>query len=298
MKKLRIKERISKLSRKKKILMIIGLLVLAAVIVLLVRGGAAREADGEEMMETTTAMAERMDIRKTASSNGEITSSLEESLTPHASYKLEKINVMKGEAVKEGSPILFYTNGTSMDAPYDLVIKDWNLPEVNGTLTNDNRIDVAGTDVLKISLLVSEDNVMLVKKGQPATIKVKATGKTYKGEVSFVSDIGEYSGGTSDFEVQVIFDNDGDLKLGMNGKAKVIIAEAKNVIGVPADAVTSDGDSGYVTVKKDNGEEEDVEVETGISNRNFTEIKSGLKEGDTVVITTFEDDYEEDYGIY
>lgn len=299
MKKLRIKEKIGRLSKKKKILIAIGILVLIGVIVFFARGGVDRQADDEEMMmETTTAAAERMNIRKTVSSNGEITSSLEEKLVPHASYKLEKIKVVKGEEIKEGSPILFYTNGTSMDAPYDLVVKDWNLPDENETLTNDHSIEVAGTDVLKVSLSVNEDNVMLVKKGQPATIKVKATGKTYKGEVSFVSDVGEYSGGTSDFPIQVIFHNDGDIKLGMNGKAKVVIAEAKNVIGVPIDAVTEDGETGYVTVQKDNGKEEDVEVTTGISNKNYIEIKDGLKEGDTVVITTFEEDYGEEYMEY
>ncbi len=179
-----------------------------------------------------------------------------------------------------------------MTAPYDCVVKTWSLPDPKKTLTNDHYVELIGTKVLKIELSVNEDEVLLVQKGDPATVSVKATDTTYDGEVAFVSDIGEYSGGTSDFSVQVLFNNDGKLKLGMNGKAKIVLDEAKNVIGVPVDAVFDDGENSYVTVQ--NGDKtKDVKVETGIKNKKYVEIKSGLKEGDEVVILTY-DDYSDD----
>ena len=179
-----------------------------------------------------------------------------------------------------------------MTAPYDCVVKTWSLPDPKKTLTNDHYVELIGTKVLKIELSVNEDEVLLVQKGNPATVRVDATDTTYDGEVAFVSDIGEYSGGTSDFSVQVLFNNDGKLKLGMNGKAKIVLDEAKNVIGVPVDAVFDDGENSYVTVQ--NGDKtKDVKVETGIKNKKYVEIKSGLKEGDEVVILTY-DDYSDD----
>lgn len=160
------------------------------------------------------------------------------------------LNVVEGEAVEEGEVILEYTNGHTMDAPYNCVVKKWSLPDPEKTWTNDYYVEISGTDVLKISLEVNEDEVRLSKKGNPAKIKVGATNSTYEGEVSFVSDVGNYSGGTSTFKVDVTFDNDGQVKLGMNGKAKIVLEKARDALCVPPSAITEDGRKSYVTVKR------------------------------------------------
>lgn len=294
MKKIALKEKIKRLSKKKKILLLLCLAVVIALIVFCVHscGSVDDEDMGEE--EVMTATAETMTIAKKISSSGEIISALEEKKTPHATYKLEKINVSEGEGVKEGSAILTYTNGQVMAAPYDCVVLNWSLPDLKQTLTYDHYVTIAGTKVLMMELEVNEDEVFLIKKGNPATVKVKSVDKKYNGVVSYISDVGEYSEGMSTFKVRVSFDNDGSLKLGMNGKAKITLAKAENVIGVPVDAVYEDGESSYVTVVKGD-KTKDVEVETGIQNDKFIEIKSGLKEGDVVQYMSYEEDYEEEW---
>lgn len=279
------------MSKKKKILLIAGLIVLIGIIAVIVASNIRSAKSEEAVAAPETATAEVMTIRKTASSKGEIKSALEEKIIPHASYVLEKVSVPEGEAVKEGGTILYYTNGTRMTAPYDCVIKSFNLPDPKKKLTNDNYVEIAGTKVLMMELSVSEDDVMLLKKGAPAIINVEATKGKYNGEVSFVSDIGDYSGGTSEFKTQILFNNDGKIKLGMNGKAKIILATANNAICVPIDAVSTEGNKSYVQVQKGKNADnvKNVEVETGIKNKNYIEIKSGLKEGDTVIVSSGDD---------
>lgn len=292
MKKPKLKEKIKGMPRKKKVLLLLLCLLLIAGIVFAVHRHNAQPAEEDNMMETAT--AEVMDISKKVSAKGEIKSALDEKLTPHASYKLEKTAVQKGEEVKEGEAILFYTNGTSMTAPYNCVVKDWRLPDTNKVLNNDHYVEIESTDVLKMEMSVPEDKIMLVKKGQPAKINVPAADATYDGEVVFISDIGEYMDGVSEFQVDVLFDNDESLKLGMNGKAWVILGQVRNVIGVPVDAVYDDGEACYVTVLKEDGTQKDVKVTTGLENSKNIEIKSGLKEGDQIIVPT-DDSEEEEY---
>jgi len=71
---------------------------------------------------------------------------------------------------------------------------------------------------------------------------------------------------------------------GMNASVTIVIDQAQDVLTVPVSAVQSEGRSKYVTVQKDDGSTEKVTVETGISNDSYTEITSGLEEGQTVII--------------
>ncbi len=293
MKKIKLK----KFSKKQKILLVLILLAIIAIVFAVVRSFMVTPQTEDYTEEQPVyEKAQRMDVENSISAKGEIVSGLEEDLTPHAGYKLKEVKVKENEEIKEGGVILTYTNGKTMTAPYKCVVKKWNLPKEKNEITNSHSVSISSTSVLNIKLSVSEEEILKIKKGYTATVKVKATGKSYKGYVCFVSDVGNYSDGSSEFDVNVSFDNDGKIKLGMNGKAKISLGKASNVIAVPVDAVYTDGDSSYVTKKlkgKDsdgNDKTEDVKVKTGLEGRNYIEIKSGLKEGDKVLVNSSDDE--------
>jgi len=76
------------------------------------------------------------------------------------------------------------------------------------------------------------------------------------------------------------------LRGGMTGSANVIIATARDVLVVPNTAIKTLGGRRGVQVMKD-GETIDItDVAFGISNDSVTEVKSGLAEGDLVVLPT------------
>lgn len=271
---------------KKKNLMIAGVIILIIAAALFAFKG--RPGKGVEAASTTEVQAVRMTIENAIQSDGQIVSALEEDVLPHTSYYLDEIKVEQGDSVKEGDVILTYTNGYTMEAPYDCVVESWELPNAEEQLTSDHYVTIAGVDVMMMELSVSEDEVAELELGEAATVTVDATGKSYDSEVSYISQVGSYSNGSSTFTVRVSFDNDGKVKLGMSASADIPLDKAENVIAVPAGAVSTRGRSSYVTVK--NGEEEEiVEVETGISNGSYVEIKRGLNEGDTVVVAVSDD---------
>ena len=85
------------------------------IVVLLVVFGPKKPCDSEAAVETTTAAATVMTIENTLESEGEVTSSLEEDLSPHTSYYLDEVKVEAGDALEEGDTILTYTNGSKRD---------------------------------------------------------------------------------------------------------------------------------------------------------------------------------------
>ena len=75
-----------------------------------------------------------------------------------------------------------------------------------------------------------------------------------------------------------------DMLAGMNASATIIIDEKEDVLLIPAQAVTEEGNTSYVYTKQDEDGELSgkTEVETGSTDGQNVEITSGLSEGDTV----------------
>ena len=70
--------------------------------------------------------------------------------------------------------------------------------------------------------------------------------------------------------------------------AQVVTGQAQDVLLVPSAAVTTAGGQSTVTVVQ-NGQQVSTPVEVGLEGDQFTEITSGLSEGDEVVIATATD---------
>ena len=64
------------------------------------------------------------------------------------------------------------------------------------------------------------------------------------------------------------------LKGGMNANACVQVINKPNVLYVPIEAITNDNGKNYVLLKGNTGER--TEVELGVKNDKYIEVKSGL----------------------
>lgn len=230
--------------------------------------------------------AEIKTIMNTISKTGEIKSNTEENLNLHTSYYLSESYVQENEYIAKGENILKYTNGTYLTAPYNLVVTSLSLPDVGSIFTSKHSISVKGTDTLQTTLTVDEDNLDIVYVGQEAQITISAlNNKIYTGYVTNISTTASYSSNGSKFTVTVEFENDGEILVGMTGKTEVILEKAENVVAVPVEAVETENKISYVKVINADKIAEQVQVETGISNDAYIEIKSGVKEGDILQIT-------------
>jgi HlyD family secretion protein len=136
---------------------------------------------------------------------------------------------------------------------------------------------------------VDEADIGSVYLGQPARIHVESfPNKVFNGKVTKIAPLGVEKDNVTTFEVRVSIDNPGgELKANMTANAEIVVTEHHDALSVPEQAMSWDNDKNafvYVPDAKSKDGQKKVPVTAGISNGSRTEILSGLKEGDTVVM--------------
>ena len=155
--------------------------------------------------------------KTTLSSTSQVLSSTTEDINLHATYYFEEVYVEENQLVKKGEKILKYTNGTYLTAPYDLIITKINIPNKDEKCTNNHFIEVSSNNSLKVSLSVDETKISDLSIGKSAKIKISYTSEEVDGVITKISN----TANKGKFNVEVEFENTGDIKVGMT--ANVII---------------------------------------------------------------------------
>jgi HlyD family secretion protein len=136
---------------------------------------------------------------------------------------------------------------------------------------------------------VDESDIGKVYLGQPARIKVESfKDKAFKGKVTKIAPMGVEKDNVTTFQVRVSIDNSaGELKALMTANAEVILEEHKGVLIIPENSLIYDKDkkaSVEVPDAKGKDGKRKVFVTVGISNGAKTELLSGLKKDDKVIL--------------
>jgi HlyD family secretion protein len=136
---------------------------------------------------------------------------------------------------------------------------------------------------------VDEADIAHVYLGQPARIKVESfRDRLFSGKVTKIAPMGVEKDNVTTFEVRVSINNPGgELKANMTANAEILLDEHKGVLTVPENAVIYDNQKNASVQVPDKSQKDGarkVAVKVGLSNGSVTEILSGLKEGDQVVL--------------
>ncbi|MCD6192875.1 MAG: efflux RND transporter periplasmic adaptor subunit [Candidatus Aminicenantes bacterium] len=201
-------------------------------------------------------------------------------------------------------------NKTVYNSPIDGIITSLRVEEgeiaLVGTMNNPGTVlmTIADLSVMEVEVLVDETDVIGIKLGQPAEIKVDALPeKTLKGHVTEIGSSAlqklTSSEESKDFKVVITLDDPPpELKPGLSATADIITAEKKGVLAVPISAIVikeepaTDEKSqptkqeGVFLVGADN-RVKFTPVKKGIMGEMKIEIKEGLKEGDLIVVGPF-----------
>jgi len=148
---------------------------------------------------------------------------------------------------------------------------------------------IGDTSEVYVKGKVDESDIGKVYLGQPARIRVETfKDKTFTGHVTKISPMGAEKDNVTTFEVRVSINNPGgELKAEMTANAEIILDEHKNVLMIPEGAILYDKDkkaSTEVPDPKAKDGKRKVALNIGISNGAKTEVLSGVKEGDQVVL--------------
>ncbi|HUB00038.1 MAG TPA: efflux RND transporter periplasmic adaptor subunit [Terracidiphilus sp.] len=136
---------------------------------------------------------------------------------------------------------------------------------------------------------VDEADIAHVYMGQPARIKVESfRDRPFYGKVTKIAPMGVEKDNVTTFEVRVSINNPGgELKANMTANAEILLAEHKGVLTVPEDAVIYDNRKNAFVQLPDHSQKDGVRkvaVTVGLSNGSVTEIVSGVREGQQVVL--------------
>ncbi len=149
---------------------------------------------------------------------------------------------------------------------------------------------VLNEDAYHITVQVDEIDIDRVKVGQPALITLDALPDApVEGTVSEIAPTSTSTSGVVTYLVTINIDDDdaGDLRPGMSASAAITVDKIDAVLVVPNWAVRLDRETGeaFVLVRQPDGTVAEGAVQTGLRNEQFSEVVSGLNEGDVVVLT-------------
>ena len=203
-------------------------------------------------------------------------------------------------------------NNYTITAPISGTIIEKDAKVGDAVKTGDTLCIVYDLSYLEMSINVDELQISSISVGQQVQITADAVpDKTYVGTVTRVSMKGASNGGTTTYPVSIRIDDTDGLRPGMNANAEIVVAEANNALVVPNAAVVR---GSYVLVTKDSPSAANadtameapegfvyVPVKTGVSDDDYTQIVSGIQEGDTIGYdpsSVSSDSYYDDGGYY
>ena len=184
-------------------------------------------------------------------------------------------------------------NNYTITAPISGTIIEKDAKVGDAVKAGDTLCIVYDLSYLEMSINVDELQISSISVGQKVQITADAVpDKTYVGTVTRVSMKGTSNGGTTTYPVTIRIDDTDGLRPGMNANAEIVVAEANNALVVPNAAVVR---GSYVLVTKDSPSAANadtamaapegfvyVPVKTGVSDDDYTQIVSGIQEGDTI----------------
>ncbi len=195
---------------------------------------------------------------------------------------------------------------TKITSPIDGTVISTPISEgqtVNANQTTPTIVTVANLQKMLIKPEISEGDITKVKAGQEVEFTILSDNQTkYHAVIDSVdpatttdtdaTSTGSSSSSSSSSTSAVYYyanmevDNpDGVLRIGMTTENTIKIAAAKGVLTVSNMAIQKKGNKYIVHVLNAQNQSEEREVEIGVQNDFQTEIKSGLAEGEKVIVS-------------
>lgn len=144
-------------------------------------------------------------------------------------------------------------------------------------------VKLSESDLLRLRIPVPEDAVQYIHEGAPVDVEVAALHRTMVGKVvRFTRDV---SLATRTMETEIDVENkDLSLTPGMYANTVIQLERRENVLSIPVQAVVDSGDKSQVLVVDNQNRVEQRAVQLGLQGSALVEIKSGLAEGDRVIV--------------
>jgi len=284
------------------------------VVIVLIGGAFFLPRRGRKEAVYTEIRPQRGSISLSVSATGAVTPRNRLEIKPPISGRVEKILVTEGERINKGK-ILAWMSSTERAALLDAArakgeeeSKKWEdvyrptpivAPltgfiikrnvEPGQTITSQDPILVMA-DNLIVQAQVDETDMGKLKPGQKAEIVLDAyPEKKIRGEIEHIAYESQIVNNVTIYQVDILPEKTlGIFRSGMSANVDVTIIVKNDILLLPVNAIKERKGMKFVLLKTKSGNPEIREVETGIEDGKNTEIVSGLKESDLVLVSSEE----------
>lgn len=150
--------------------------------------------------------------------------------------------------------------------------------------------EIINTSEMSMSAMVDDRDLIYVQEEAVVNITVDALpGEVLEGKVLYVDTWGQEVNGITKYRVGIEVKGNAKLKRGMQANGRIEAGSAEGVLLIPIDAMYDEDGKAKVEVLNSDGTTKDATLELGLMNDRYAEVKSGIEEGDLVIMGSSED---------
>jgi HlyD family secretion protein len=172
-------------------------------------------------------------------------------------------------------------------APFDGIVTEASFSDGETGSPGVPAISIISNDFI-IKSDINETDISKIKPGQEADFTLDAyPDMTFHSTVSDISPVSKDIAGIVTFEITLKPDGEAPdyLRYGFSSNLTVMLSKTENVLYVPIQAVYEENGKNYVDLLGKDNEKIKTEITTGNSDYDNIEVKSGLSEGDIIVVS-------------
>ncbi len=173
---------------------------------------------------------------------------------------------------------------TVLSAPFTGVVASVDLKAGDDFPVGTPAVDIVSAGAYKIDIMVPENEVASINVGDEADIRFDANGDlTATGTVASIDLSETMTNGVGAYKTTVYLNGSNpSIRTGMSATVTIKGISVQKVVAIPASAIIEKSGGSYALVLDAKGNYNEREIQTGISDGNWTEIVSGIQDGETV----------------
>ncbi len=216
---------------------------------------------------------------KDASTSGAASDSAAQIASDEAAIDTARANVVGAQQDLADAQLTSPINGT-------IVSVGINAGDTVSAASSTEDIVIIGTNSFEATATLTSSQVPSIKVGAVADVAVDGTTGTFAGTVSQVGPV-QSSDGTYSYPVVVALPSAANnLFSGSSANISIVTGAKTDVLAVPTSAVEMAGTQSYVIVLS-GGNPVDKTIKVGIVGGIYTQVLSGLKLGDDIVLANY-----------
>jgi HlyD family secretion protein len=178
-------------------------------------------------------------------------------------------------------------NRTVLVAQMDGIVTAVNIEIGQSVAPGATAVQISDVSPLGLTADVDEVDLNQIEVGMPAFVRLDALPDIQlPASVKQIEIMGVAVNGVVSYYTRFALDGvDPRVRLGMTGEAFIVLEERSNTLIVPNNFLHIEVDgSTFANVLSINNQQEEVEIQLGLRGDEYSEVISGLREGDVVVI--------------